>query len=228
LASRILGKNEGEKKAFSYLFAFSNMNYFGLPVIKGVFGADVLGQFLVFTLPFTVLIHSYGWGIFASEKKFDIKKCFLSPTIIAIYVSAALGLTGLRLPDMIGGEGGVLQTAGACMSVTAMLLAGVVMGSKSLKELLFSLRPYLMELIRIVATPIIVGLPLYLLGVRGTYLFLALVVTALPAGMNVIVFPESHGHDASENSKIVFVSTLLSVVAVPVIFTLAKLLSGIA
>jgi predicted permease len=109
-----------------------------------------------------------------------------------------------------------------------MLLAGFVMGARPLKDLIFTPRPYLIEIIRIVSMPLLVGGGLWLCGVRGVYLFLAFVVVALPSGMNIIVFPESHGQDSTENSKLVFVSTLLSIITVPVIFSLAKILSGVS
>ncbi len=223
LAAKILHKNERERRAFSYLFAFSNTSYFGLPVVEGVFGEAVLGQFIIFTLPFSIAIYSYGWGIFASKTKFDVKKCFLSPTIIATYIAAFLGLTGLSLPSFVTKA---LAGAGNCMSPSAMLLAGLVMGAKPLKELLCSKRSYFIEAIRLITMPLCIGTPLYLAGFRGVYLFLALLVVALPAGMNVIVFPESQGQDATENSTLVFISTILSLIAVPLIFTFAKILSG--
>lgn len=227
VASKFLAKTDMEKRAFAYMFAFSNTGYFGLPVVEGVFGEEVLGQFIVFTMPIGIVIHSYGWGLFASEKKFDVKKCFLSPNIIATYISAFLGLTGLYLyiPDFLQNA---FSGAGACMSPCAMLLAGFVMGARPLKDMLFSLRPYFIEIIRIVSMPLLVGGGLWLCGLRGVYLFLAFVVVALPSGMNIIVFPESHGQDATENSKLVFVSTLLSILTVPVIFSLAKILSGVS
>ncbi len=227
VASKLLGKTDMEKKAFAYLFTFSNTAYFGLPMVEGVFGEEVLGQFIVFTLPITIAIHSYGWGIFASETKFDIKKCFLSPTIIATYVSAFLGLTGLYrfIPDFLSRA---FDGAGACMSPCAMLLAGLVMGARPLKNLLLTARTYLIEIIRIASMPLLVGGGLYLCGVRGVYLFLAFVAVGLPAGMNIVVFPESMGHDASENSKIVFVSTLLAIITVPIVFSLAGILSGVS
>jgi len=224
LAGRFLAQNDGERRAFSYLFTFANSGYFGLPVVKGVFGEEILGQFLVFYLPFSIAIHSYGWGIFASKTKFEFKKAFLSPTIIATYFSAFLGLTGIQLPGFLQQA---MESASDCMSPSAMLLAGLVMGAKPLKELVFSLRPYLIECIRIVSMPLIIGVPLYLAGVRGVYYFFSLIIVSLPAGMNVIVFPESHGQDASNNSKLVFISTLLSLITVPLIFSLAKILSGI-
>ena len=114
------------------------------------------------------------------------------------------------------------------MSPCAMLLGGLVMGARPLKELLFKARPYFIECLRIATIPLIIGLPLYLLGVRGVYLFMAFIVVGLPSGMNIIVFPESMGHDATENSRIVFISTLISIITVPVVFAVAKLLSGLA
>ncbi len=225
-AAHILGRSNLEKKTFSYFFAFSNTGYFGLPVIEGVFGEAVLGQFIVFTLPISIAGYSYGWGLFVPGQKLDLKKCLFSPSMIATYISAFLGLTGLYqfIPAFLSRA---LAGTGACMSPCAMILAGLVMGARPLKALLFKARPWFIECIRILAVPLLIGLPLYFLGVRGVYLFMAFVVVGLPAGMNIIVFPESMGHDATENSGIVFVSTLLSILTVPTVFSVAKLLSGL-
>ncbi len=220
-----LGRDGFEKRTLSYMFTFSNTGYFGYPVIQGVFGEEILGQFMLFCLPLNLAIYSYGYSLFASEKgNFQIKKVLLSPLMIGCYAGCILGISGFSLPGLLRDA---LESAGACMSPASMLLAGIVMGAFPLKKLLSGARPYLLALVRLIGMPLLFGIPLSLLGIRGIWLFLALAVLSMPSGMNIVVYPESLGQDASGNAKICFVSTLLSIVTLPVSFALIGALSGL-
>lgn len=230
LVARLLGFHLGqsgfERRTYSYMFAFANTGYFGYPVIQGVFGDEVLGKFMVFCLPINVAIFSYGYGLFVSGTggRFQLKKVLLSPLMAGFYAGAFSGLTGLRLPSLCSK---VLATAGSCMSPASMILAGLVMGAFPLKGLLSGLRPYLLGLIRLLGLPIFWGSILYLVGVRGLPLFLSLVSVSLPAGMNIVVYPESLGQDASDNARLCFVSVLMSLITLPLVFTVIQAVAGL-
>ena len=61
---------------------------------------------------------------------------------------------------------------------------------------------------------------LFLLGVRGMYLALPVMILAMPLGLNLVVFPESMGIDASDNAKMCFVCNLLTIAVLPFVFAL--------
>ena len=226
LLARLLGRSDFEKRTFAYMFAFGNSGYFGYPVVQGVFGDEALGQFIIFCLPINIAICSYGYGLFVeeSEGKFNPKKVLFSPMMIGCYVGCLLGLTGFALPSFVSSA---LGGAAACMSPSSMLLAGLVLGAFPLKKLLSGLRPYLLGFVRLLVLPLIFGVPLYLLGFRGTELFLALVSVSLPAGMNIVVYPESLGLDASDNARICFVSVLMSLATLPPVYSIIQTVSGL-
>lgn len=217
LIARRVGKTPFEKGSLIYLLAFTNNTYFGLPVVEGVFGEEVLARFIVFNMPFNVLICSYGFALFATEKRAMWKKALLSPMFVTYLVGAAIGLSGLALPPLVKD---VLSAASACMSPASMLLAGVALGSFALPALLKGLRPYWVAALRLVGIPILILLVMALVGFRGEALFLTLAITALPAGLNCVIFPESMGLDASQNARYCFITTLFSLVSLPVLFAI--------
>ena len=221
-----LGREDFEKRTLSYMLAFSNIGYFGYPVVEGVFGDEMLAKFMVFCLPFNLAICSYGYSLFmkSSGKKFSLVGVLFSPLMLGCYAGYFLGLTGIKLPSLLNTA---FSAAGACMSPASMLLAGIVMGSFPLKKLLSGVRPYLLGVVRLLLIPLLFGIPLYLVGLRGIYLFLSLVIISMPSGMNIVVYPESLGQDSSENAKLCFVSTLMSLVTLPFVFSLIKMISGL-
>lgn len=222
--ARFVGKTHFEKRSLVYILAFSNNTYFGLPVIQGVFGEEALAQFIIFCLPFNIVLCSYGYALFAPEQKgFDWKRAVFSPMFIAYVIGAVIGLTGITFPDFVNDA---LEGAAACMSPSSMLLAGLVLGGMSLKELLSGLRPYAVVAIRLVALPVVTAAVMYVLGIRGLYCFMAVAISALPAGLNSVVYPESMGQDASANAKICFLCCLISIITLPICFALIPTLCG--
>ncbi len=228
MAARFLAKtfarDDFERRSLSYVFAFANTGYFGYPVIEGVFGQAVLAQFMVFCIPFNMTIYSYGYGLFMNKgEKTDWKKVFLSPAMVSYYVGIVMGLTGFRFPGFLSDA---IDATGACMSPACMLSIGIVLATFSAKELLSGLRPYIYSLFRLVILPILFGAILYFVGIRENYYAISLASISMPVGLNVVVFPESVGMDSSKNAKICFVSVLLSIITLPIVFALVKAIAG--
>jgi len=51
---------------------------------------------------------------------------------------------------------------------------------------------------------------------------LAIMASAMPVGMNVVVYPESAGLDSTEGAKTCFISYILAVVLMPLMFMLME------
>ena len=51
-------------------------------------------------------------------------------------------------------------------------------------------------------------------------------MVSLPCGMNVVVYPESVGLDSTEGARACFVSYIMAIVTVPIVFTILDMLVG--
>lgn len=217
LLAKPLARNDFERRSYVYAFCIPNFGYFGYPLVEGVFGSEVLSQLMIFCLPMTIACNTFGYLLFVKNGKLTLKDILKMPVIMAVFIGMAIGLSGIQLPPLVGD---ILTTAGNCMSPASMLLAGFVLGGFPLKELFKSGRAYMMSAIRLVGLPALVGGALFLLGVRGMYLALPVMILAMPLGLNLVVFPESLGIDASDNAKMCFVCNLLTICVIPFVFAL--------
>ncbi len=215
--AKLLARNDFERSSYTYAFSIPNFGYFGYPLVEGVFGSEVLSQLMIFCLPMTIACNTFGYLLFVKGKKLTLKDILKMPVVAAVFVGAAIGLSGVTLPALVSD---VLTTAGNCMSPASMLLAGFVLGGFPLKALFKGGRSYMMSAIRLIGIPALVGGVLFLLGVRGVYLALPVMILCMPLGMNLVVFPESMGIDASDNAKMCFVCNLLTIAVLPLIFAL--------
>ena len=218
--ARLLGKPGMERRSLSYAFAIPNYGYFGYPVIEGVFGTEFLSQVLVFIVPLSIATNTYGYLLFTPNGKISWKRIF-NPLTVGVLIGMVLGLSGIPMPGVVDD---VLGGAGDCMSPAAMLLAGFVLGAFPIGKLLSSVRAYVLSAIRLVGIPALFFGALWLCGARGIWLLMPLTVFAMPLGLNLVVYPESQGMDASDNARMCCVSYLMAIAVLPPIFGLLSIL----
>ena len=227
LCARLCFKEEYLRRISIYCLAFSNFGFMGNAVMSAVY-PELFFEYTVFTLPFWMFIYLWATTVLLigdSEKRgFKARiKAFLNPMMIGLVVGAMIGLTGIKLPSVVGS---VVSTAGKCMSPVAMLLTGMTVAKISLPDLLKNGRVYAVTAIKLVGYPLLyigVAFLMTLIGIGDkTILFLGLCVVSMPTGLNAIVIPAAYGKDTKEAASMALLSHVLSVVTIP----LAVLLFG--
>jgi len=219
ILSKPLARSPIERKSLIYAFAIPNTGYFGYPVVESVFGQAIVGDMMIFNIPHGIATYSFGYSLFLSDKKFNWKRIMLTPLMLSVFIGAGLGLSGIQLPAIVTHA---LTNAGNCMSPCSMLLAGFMLGKFPLKHLLTGWRPYILSMIRLLVIPAIFCVLLLLLRMKQLYMLLPLVVAGLPLGLNLVLYPESLGHEkeAADNAKLCFISFLMSLIVLPFTYAL--------
>ena len=106
------------------------------------------------------------------------------------------------------------------MSPLAMLLTGFVIGEYRLKTLASNKKVYLASLIRLILLPTVFMLVLMALKTDKAILRAALCATAMPLGLNTVVFPAAYGGDTTPGASMALISHLISVVTIPIMFAI--------
>lgn len=239
--ARILGKDKLEKNILKYALAFANIGYFGYPVVGAVFGESVKASMILFCIPQTIAINTYGYQILTSKinktpeglenaienskKKFDWKtnlRFLKSVPFIGTILGVVLGLLPFTMPVYVIN---LLTVSANCQSAVAMLLTGSVLASVPLLKLFTSWKPYVVGAIRLIAIPTILGAIIYLVGIRGELFIIIMASISIPVGMNVVVYPESAGLDGTLGAKMCFISYVMALATLPVVFEVIKILA---
>ncbi len=207
------------KKIYTYSFAVANFSFMGNAVVLGVFGEKVLFDYMIFTLPLNLYVYSIGTASLIPTEKGDklSVKTFVNPIFIALILGAVCGLLSVPLPKFITTA---ISSAGACMSPLAMLLTGFVIGEYSLKTLASDKKVYLASVIRLIILPSVFMAVLLLLKTDKDIIRVALCATAMPLGLNTVVFPAAYGGDTTPGAGMALVSHLISVITIPVMFSI--------
>lgn len=243
--AKLFYKDAAHRNILKYALAIGNIGYFGYPIIYAIYsqiggvamGNEMRALMMLFCLPMSVAIYTYGYyvltvdtseGAEAKVRSMTEKLSFLwSPPMIGLYVGVVLGLltsaTTFTMPKFIM-DG--LEIAGNCQSAPAMLLTGAVLAGVPLVKLFTSVKSYLIGVVKLFAYPLAIMLIFFVInlcGVSGeTFVLifkLSVIVSAMPVGMNVVVFPESAGKDSTEGAKSCFISYVMALIALPAVLT---------
>ena len=217
LLAKWLGRTDLERRTLIYAYTIPNYAYFGYPLIEAVFGSAFLADVMVFTIPFSILTNTYGYWILTKGAKITAKRILTTPVVWAPFIGIFLGLTQLKLPDVVMN---LLTSSGACMSPISMLLVGFALANTNFWKLFTSGRAYILSLIRMVGIPLVFFVILFFAGFRDSFLLIPLLVMSMPIGVNTVVFPESIGEDATDNARVLFISYIMALVFLPLVFSL--------
>lgn len=216
--SKLFAKDNYLKKIYTYSFAVANFSFMGNAVVLGIFGEEVLFDYMIFTLPLCLYVYSFGTAslIPDNNNKFSFK-AFLNPICISMLLGTLAGLTSLPLPKFLITA---VSSAGACMSPLAMILTGFVVANFSIKTLAKVKRIYLASILRLIILPLIFVFILKLMDTNDSIVMLTLCATAMPLGLNTVVFPAAYGGDTTPGASMALISHLMSIITIPVMFTL--------
>ncbi len=221
-------KDRITRNTYWYSMAITNMAYLGFPLVSAVF-PELYLFFVVFTIGFHLYIFTVGTVMFAPEGKKLSLKGLLSPIMIALFLGLVCGpvfdLAHIKLPSVVEK---IIGAAAGCMSPIAMLVTGFTLAKLPLKEVFKRWDVYAFTLVRLLAMPALFGGLAYLcylwLGLPIGVVKVIIVYSALPMGLNTVVFVESNGGDGTLGAQCAFISHLLCLASMPLIFGVAALL----
>ena len=208
LAKR-LSDDSYRQKVLHYTFIIANYGYIGYALTGGVFGEMALLNVMVFAIPLSFFTPTVGFCLLTNSP-ISLKK-LINPQSVALVAGAAVGLTGLALPNTVNV---FMDKASDCMAPVSMLLTGLVLSEYRLRDLVKGRLVYFMTAMRLLLIPCAVGGILKLLSLEEMILP-ALMITAMPCGLNTIVYPRLVGEDCRLGASMVFVSTLLCCLTIP-------------
>ncbi len=227
IARKLSGGSYLERGVYLYGLSFPNSSAVGTPIVLAILGSAGLFKFNLFLLIFVIM--TYCWGVnlfFESERKNPIKR-FLIHMINPIFLSMVIGLllgaldaknwVPSMLIDFVG-------DIGACLVPTSLIMVGYSIGDYPLGDVFNRPKSYIFTALRVVVIPLVMLLIVKLMGVSKEIAAIVVFTFAGPSGMNVVVFPAAYGKDCKTGASIVLLSSLGSLIMVPVLYALVQIM----
>ncbi len=219
-----LTKAEGSgRPVLEYVITFSNSGYMGYPVVYEVFGEKGVFYAAIYNMAFNILVWSYGVNLLREkgtavqmDLSSRLKKIF-NPGLIALIIGYTIFLTGVKLP---AGITKVLEMVGSTTTPLSMMFIGFILTEVSFKEALKNRHVWGVSALRLILIPAATFLILKALGFEDLTLMIPVLIAAMPAAANTAIFASQLGGDYRTGSLLIFITTLLSVITIPLLMYL--------
>lgn len=218
-------KNKAQEKVLRFGTVFANCGFMALPLLEALVGD--LGVFFgaSFVAVFNIFVWSYGVALMGGDKKaLTLKKLIINPGIIGTLVGVVIFFTNIHnyIPQVIAQP---ISFMAALNTPVPMIIIGYHLANNNLLDDIKNLKIILSIFLRLVLFPASALGIMYLCGIRGDVLVACTISTSVPTAANTTMFASKFDADTSLSVSMVSLSTILSVITIPIIVTLAKLIA---
>ena len=199
---------------------FTNCGFMSLPLQEAVLGSNGVFYGATFVAAFNIVLWSYGVVLMTGDmKKISLKNIALNPGIIGTVFGLIVLFMPTKPPVLIMEP---IRYLAALNTPLPMVIIGYHLANSGLS--LKGGMSYFAIFYRLIVSPLIMIGGLYLAGIRGEILIACTIAASSPVAAATTMFSEKFGQDTALSAVLVSVSTVLSVITMPVVVGLASML----
>jgi hypothetical protein len=197
------------RKGLYLAMVFGNTAYLGYPVSLFAFGAEGLALAVVFDAVVSLFLFSV--GIYIVHRKNEIKESFRVPLIYAVILGLIVNFLGFNIPELIFKP---IEMAGMITIPLALLVLGYRLTEIKISN---AKTVVLASLFKIVGGLLVALLVVKLFSIEGLPKSIILLQASMPSAVMTMVLCQKYKQDSALVASVVLVTTLLSVVTIPLI-----------
>lgn len=209
---RFLGGTAGEKGVWGFSFLFPNLSFIGYPVITALLGKEALLFAVILVLPNTLLSYTIGATLLGGGK-FNWK-VLVSPAMICAVLSLVISLLRLETPALLGE---MLDMVGSVTIPLSLMVLGSLLSGMHAKDVFSNSRMWVTAVLRLTVMPVVIFLLLRPLHLNELVLGVAVLETGMPVAVTGTMLSMEYGGDTECMARTIFLTTILSVVTIPLV-----------
>ena len=202
---------------YSFMLMFGNVGFIGYPVVASIFGPQAVFYACLLNVPNTLFIFVVGtvFVLGGGGKLRFSPRTLYCPGMIASYLSIVIVAMGWEQVPRVVAE--PLRLLGGITVPGALLVIGSSMANIGRSHMLGSPRIYVMAALRLMAIPVLIYALSALAGVDETVNRVNTVIIGMPVASYGTMFCLKYGRDETEMVRGTLVTTILSVVTIPLL-----------
>lgn len=195
----------------------NNSGFAGLPMCNDIFGEIGLFYASFFLIPNRIFMWTAGISLFErTDTRSKLKNVLLNPNIIAVELGLLFSAFSIKLPGFLSAS---IKHMGATVSPLSMIVVGAILADVDFKTIMDK-SVFYMASIRLILLPLLTLGIVNLFQLDSTIGGVALVLTSMPVGTTTALLAVKYKADVEFASKCVFVTTMLSLITVPIFMML--------
>ena len=222
----VLGKlfhlNEVEIASIYY----SNSGNLIVPIVTFILGKEWVLYGCVFMSVQLIFIWTHCKKIISQEASYDWKKIVLNINMISIFIGILLFFTKIHLPEIINDS---ISSVGNMIGPASMIVTGMLFAGMDLKQIFTNKKVYFISVLRLIVLPVFALILIKLSHLAAfsadgdkimLIVFLAIIT---PPASTVTRMCQVYGNDSQYASAINVVTTLFSIVSMPLLVMLFQM-----
>ena len=236
---------------YELMLNYSNLGFMGIPIISTLYGGEYVLHVSIFMMTFNLSLFSYGVYLLSRETSenrsisaaaasgkvlsqspdsasesgqktsgFSVKK-LLSPGILSAFLAIGIYLLDIRLPQHAVS---LFSTVGATTTPLAMIVIGSTLAGVKFSTVFTDKELYLFSFLKLLVLPLITFFVLRFFIKDRTLLEISTILSGCPIAGNVSMLCMEYNRDVTLVSKGICISTLLSMISIPVVAALVAVL----
>ena len=206
--------SEAKRPAYAFAMVFPNMSFLGLPVLEAALGSEGVFYGAFFILFVDIIMWTYGAYLFrGSQDGFKPKK-MVTPSMIGAFVAVVFIILKLSLPDMLALP---VSMIGGLAPPLSMIILGLMLAGMKKEDLAEGPLALAASFYRLIVLPLGTYLLLSFLGYESYYLYIPVIIMAMPVAATGALLASNYGKDYGSITGLIVLSTVLSLITIPLL-----------
>lgn len=213
LATYLIFKlTNSDRKGLYLPMVFGNTSYLGYPVALFAFGMDGLSRAVVYDMMNSLVIFSL--GIYIVHHKNELQEAFKVPLLYAVVIGLVVNLLQIPVPN-------VLFTPIELIGMITIPLALLVLGYKLTEIKISAAKIAILASVFRIGGGVLVALAIInLFSIDGLVKDIIVLQAAMPSAVMGMILAAKYNRDASLVASVVLITTVLSMISIPLILAI--------
>ncbi len=217
-----------DRGVYRTLLVLTNNGFMGYPLALAVFGEK--GLFLMIIANAVFILYTYSVGIIllisGKEKLSRIKtlKSMVSIPSVTSVIGLLIFILGIRLPSLLAN---FLETVGGITIPLSMIIIGIQLAESKTGEVLRNKHLFWTLILKLIVLPAILFGIFVWLPFPPFVLCIVVFAMAMPSAAIIPVLSEIYGTNTKLAAQAVFITTMFSLITIPIFAILLNLYLGI-
>lgn len=205
------------KGLYMFMMMYPNVGFMGFPLMQSIFGNESILSTAIINMSFNlslftlgVIVMNYGQ---TDRPQLQLKN-LLSPDVISSLIAILIYILKIELPKVIVNP---ITLIGNMTTPLAMIIIGATLAVYKIRDIFSDVKVYFFTIFIDVIIPIIFY-PFISAFIRDAKLQeMTLIILAMPVANGAALFAKTYGQDEFLAAKTVFISTLMSIITIPLL-----------
>ena len=201
---------------YSFMLTYSNVGFIGYPVVASIFGSDAVFYACILNVFNTITVFIWGVMFISGENLKDgfRFRLFVSPAMIATYISVIIVILNLHTPKAIAMP---LSILGNMTVPSSLIVIGAALAEIPTRKMVGTPHIFMMCFLKLLVLPLLVYYAMIMIGIDTRISSINMILIAMPVASFGTMFCMQMGKDETTMSQGTLWTTLLSVVSIPLL-----------